>query len=282
MGFKDLLKAKLNGKINVNLDNLPRGFQRIGDIIIINLDKSFNDFKNEIGNTILEIFKVRSVCSKYGEIKGEYREPQIEVIAGSDNTLVNHVEHGIKYRFDVRKVMFAKGNLSERVRYPKMVKEGEIIVDMFAGLGYFSLPMAKLSKPKKIYSIEINSVSFNFLKENIKLNNISNIEAINGDNRKIIDELVEKGINADRIIMGYLPPPKEFLPWAFKIIKRKGILHYEDILSVGKEKEESEEVMKMIENIAKDYNFKVKLLHLQDVKSYGPKRHHYVFDILVE
>ncbi len=282
MGFKDLLKAKLNGKINVNLDNLPRGFQRIGDIIIINLDKSFNDFKNEIGNTILEIFKVRSVCSKYGEIKGEYREPQIEVIAGSDNTLVNHVEHGIKYRFDVRKVMFAKGNLSERVRYPKMVKEGEIIVDMFAGLGYFSLPMAKLSKPKKIYSIEINSVSFNFLKENIKLNNISNIEAINGDNRKIIDELVEKGIKADRIIMGYLPPPKKFLPWAFKIIKRKGILHYEDILSVGKEKEESEEVMKMIENIAKDYNFKVKLLHLQDVKSYGPKRHHYVFDILVE
>ena len=282
MGFKDLLKAKLNGKINVNLDNLPRGFQRIGDIIIINLDKSFNDFKNEIGNTILEIFKVRSVCSKYGEIKGEYREPQIEVIAGSDNTLVNHVEHGIKYRFDVRKVMFAKGNLSERVRYPKMVKEGEVIVDMFAGLGYFSLPMAKLSKPKKIYSIEINSVSFNFLKENIKLNNISNIEAINGDNRKIIDELVEKGIKADRIIMGYLPPPKKFLPWAFKIIKRKGILHYEDILSVGKEKEESEEVMKMIENIAKDYNFKVKLLHLQDVKSYGPKRHHYVFDILVE
>lgn len=281
MGFKDLLKVKLDGKISLDLNKLPSGFQRIGDIIILNLDKEFDNCKKEIGEAVLEIFKVRSVCNKYGEIKGEFREPQIEVIAGSENTLVNHVEHGVKYRFDIRKVMFAKGNLSERVRYPKMVKEGEVIVDMFAGIGYFSLPIGKLSKPKKIYSIEINSVSFNFFKENIKLNNINNLEAINGDNRKIIDELVEKGIKADRVIMGYLPPPKEFLPWALKIIKRKGILHYEDILTVGKEKEESEEIMKMIEDKAKNYDLKIKLLYLQDVKSYGPKRHHYVFDIEV-
>lgn len=281
MGFRDLLKAKLSGKINIDLNKLPSGFQRIGDIIILSLDKEFDNYKKEIGEAVLKIFKVRSVCNKYGEIKGEFREPQIEVIAGSENTLVDHVEHGIKYRFDIRKVMFAKGNLSERVRYPKLIKDGEIVLDMFAGIGYFSLPMGKLSKPKKIYSIEINPISFNFLKENIKLNNINNIEAINGDNREIIDELVKKGIKADRVIMGYLPPPKEFLPWALKIIRRKGILHYEDILTVGREKVESDKVIKMISDVAKDYGFKVKLLHLQDVKSYGPKKHHYVFDILV-
>lgn len=281
MSFKDLLKEKLKLKLNKNLDKLPTGFQRVGDIIIINLDSSLYNYKKEIGNAILEIFKVRSVCNKYGEIKGEFREPQIEIIAGSDDTLVNHLENGIKYKFDIRKVMFAKGNLSERARYPKIVKNGEIILDMFAGIGYFSLPMAKLSNPEKIYAIEINPVSFEFFKENIKLNKINNIEAINGDNRKIIDELVDKGIKADRVLMGYLPPPKEFLPWAFKIIKKNGFLHYEDILTVGNEKEESDKVMKMISDIAKDYGFKAELFHLQDVKSYGPKKHHYVFDIFV-
>lgn len=282
MGFRDLLKEKLKGKIDLDLDKLPTGFQRIGDVIIINLDKSFYDNKKDIGNAILEIFKVRSVCNKFGEIKGEFREPQIEVIAGSDNTVVTNIENGVKYKFDIGKIMFAKGNLNERARYPKIVKKGEIVIDMFAGIGYFSLPIAKLSNAEKIYSIELNPVSFNFFKENIKLNNVSNIEAIHGDNRIIIDKLVEEGIKADRVLMGYLPPPKEFLPWAFKIINKNGFLHYEDILTVGKEVEESEKVMKMISNIAENYGFKIELINLQDVKSYGPKKHHYVFDILVK
>jgi len=282
MGFKELLRNKLSNKYNINLDRLPSGFQRLGDIIIINLDKSFKNFKSEIGNAILEIFKVRTVCNKFGEIKGEHREPQIEVIAGSENTLVDHRENGIRYKFDLRKIMFAKGNVSERARYPKIVKEGEIIVDMFAGIGYFSLPIAKLSKPKKVYAIEINPTSFKFLEENIKINKIRNLEAIHGDNKEIIDHLFNKGIKADRVLMGYLPPPREFLPWAFKIIKRNGFIHYEDILNVGKEKEESKEVMKIINNIAGNYGFKVKLVNLQDVKSYRPKKHHYVFDILVK
>jgi tRNA wybutosine-synthesizing protein 2 len=281
MAFRELLTEKLKGKVYANLNKLPKGFQRIGDIIVLNLDKEFDNHKPAIGNAVLELFKVRSVCNKFGEIKGKFREPQIEVLAGSEDTIVTHIEHGIKYRFDIRKVMFAKGNLSERVRYPKQIKDGEIIIDMFAGLGYFSLAMGKLSNPEKIYSIELNPVSFNFLKENIKINHINCIEAINGDNREIIDELINKGVKPDRVLMGYLPPPKEFLPWALKIIKKGGILHYEDILTVGKEKEESEEVIKMINNIAKDYDKKVELIHLQDVKSYGPKSHHYVFDLKI-
>lgn len=281
MSFKNLLKERLKLKSNENFDKLPTGFQRVGDIIIINLDISLYNYKKEIGNAILEIFKVKSVCNKFGGIKGEFREPQIEIIAGSDDTVVNHLENGIKYRFDIRKVMFAKGNLNERARYPKLIKDGEIVLDMFAGLGYFSLPIAKLSGSKKIYSIEINPVSFKFFEENIKLNNVNNIEAINGDNRKIIDDLVNKGIKVDRVLMGYLPPPKEFLPWAFKILNKKGFLHYEDILTVGNEKEESEKIMVMISDVAKDYGFEIELFHLQDVKSYGPKKHHYVFDILV-
>ena len=281
MGFKELLTEKLEGKINCNLDKLPKGFQRIGDIIILNLNEEFDGCKKEIGEAVLEIFKVKSVCNKFGEITGTFREPQIEVLAGSEDTVVTHVEHGIRYRFDIRKVMFAKGNLSERVRYPKQIKDGEVIVDMFAGLGYFSLAMGKLSNPEKIYSIELNPVSFGFLEENIRLNHISCIEAFNGDNREIIDSLVKKGVKADRVLMGYLPPPKEFLPWALKIVKSGGIVHYEDILNVNNVEEESKKVVEMINEVAKEYGKKVELVHLQDVKSYGPMTHHYVFDLKV-
>ena len=178
--------------------------------------------------------------------------------------------------------MFAKGNLSERVRYPPLVEDGEVIVDMFAGLGYFSLAMGKLAKPSKIYSIELSPVSFGFLCENISLNGIDCIEAINGDCREIVDDLVVKGVEADRVLMGYLPPPKEFLSWALKIVKKDGWIHYEDILTVGKFEEESKRVVEMVNEVAAEYGKKVELVHLQDVKSYGPKRKHVVFDLRVK
>ncbi len=281
MSFRELLKEKLEGNVDADLSKLPKGFQRIGDIIILNLDKEFDNCKKEIGEAVLSLFKVKSVCNKFGEITGTFREPQIEVLAGSEDTVVTHVEHGIKYRFDIRKVMFAKGNLSERVRYPPLIEDGEVIVDMFAGLGYFSLAMGKLANPEKIYSIELNPVSFGFLEENVKINHINCIEAINGDNREIIDSLVKKGVKADRVLMGYLPPPKEFLPWALKIVKSGGVVHYEDILNVNNVEEESEKVVEMINEVAKDFGKKVELVHLQDVKSYGPMTHHYVFDLKV-
>ena len=280
MGFRDLLKEELKGKIE-DLDKLPSGFQKIGDIIILNLDESLLEYKKVIGEAVLGIFGVRSVCNKFGEITGKFREPQIEVIAGDENTVTTHVEHGCKYRFDVRKVMFAKGNISERVRIAKQVKDGEIIVDMFAGLGYFTIPIGKLSKAEKIYSIELNPISFDFFKENLKINHIHNVEAINGDNREIIDRLVEKGIRADRVLMGYLPPPKEFLPWAFKIIMKEGILHYEDFVVVGKEKEDIDRVLDDVRVVGKEFGFDVKLLLAKKVKSYGPKIDHYVFDFQV-
>ena len=304
MSFRELLKEKLKDRVSCDLDKLPKGFQRIGDIIVLNLDEEFDGCKKEIGGTVMELFDpevsrketsvpttskkrkkivgVRSVCNKFGEITGKFREPQIEVLAGSEDTVVTHVEHGIRYRFDIRKVMFAKGNLSERVRYPPLVKDGEVIVDMFAGLGYFSLAMGKLASPAKIYSVELNPVSFGFLVENVKLNGINCIEAINGDCREVVDGLVEEGVRADRVLMGYLPPPKEFLPWALKIVKKGGIVHYEDILTVSNVEEESKKVVEMINEVAAEYGKKVELAHLQDVKSYGPMTHHYVFDVVIE
>jgi tRNA wybutosine-synthesizing protein 2 len=283
MGFREILREQLGNKLEKReLELIPAGFQRIGDIIIVNLPEELVRHKNLIGEIILSEFRVRSVCNKIGEIKGEFREPQIEVIAGDENTVAISIENGCKYKFDVRKVMFAKGNLSERVRIAKQVKREEIVVDMFSGIGYFSVPIGVFGKPKEHYCIELNPVSFEFLKENMRINKIHNAEVINGDCREEVDRLIERGVRADRVLMGYLPPPKEFLNSAFKIIKKGGILHYEEIVIAGRENEEIERVMRDIKEAGKKGGFKTRLLLAKRVKSYGPKKDHYVFDVKVE
>lgn len=284
MAFKDILIEKLKGKIDEDkFQYLPSGFQRIGDIIILNLNKEIIKYKKEIGKIVLDNFKIRSVCLKEGGITGKFREPQISVIAGDKDTIVTHFENDCYYKFDFKKIMFAKGNLSERVRIANQVGHNEIIIDMFAGIGYFTVPIGKLGRPKKIYAIELNPVSFKFLKENLKLNKIESIvEAINGDSKEEVLKLVEKeGRIADRVLMGYLPPPKEFLAYAFKIIKKNGIIHYEDLIRTEHVNEDIKKTMDLIKQEAEKQGFKVKLILAKRVKGYAPKIEHYVMDVMV-
>ena len=284
MGFKENMQEKLKEKLKKEeLEILPAGFQNLGDIIILNLNKELLGKKIEIGEKVLELYpKVRAVYNKEGDISGEFREPQLIFIAGDkEKKEAEVIENGIRYKFDVTKLMFAKGNINERVRVAGEVKPGEIIVDMFGGIGYFSVPIGKISLAKKVYTIEKNPNAFHYLNENIKINHIGNIETFNGDNRKIIDNLVEKGIKADRIVMGYLPPPKEFLPWAFKISKKGTIIHYEDLLNDENLKEEEKKVMDFVEGEAEKQGMKVKLIKLVRVKNYKPHVGHYVVDVVV-
>ena len=134
------------------------------------------------------------------------------------------------------KIMFSKGNLKERKILATFVKEGEIIVDMFAGIGYFSLPIGKHSNVKKIYSIEINPNSFKSLIENIKINHLEEIiMPINGNCKEEVLKLSNSGIRADRVIMGVFPAPIDYIKEALTLTKEEGsVYHFEGV--VEKEK----------------------------------------------
>ncbi len=272
MSFKSLLKKKLEATLSEKeLELLPRGYQMIGDIVILNLKEELKKREKEIALAVHELVPyAKTICVKTGGIKGEYRKPQIKKVWGNGTETV-HYEHGAKFKLDVVKVMWAKGNINERKRIASLVKKGEVIIDMFAGIGYFTILMA-MKGPKVVYAIEKNPEAHHYLVENIKINNLDNVKALLGDSK----ELALKCEKADRIMMGYLPEPKDFLETAFKCLKEKGTIHYEGI----KSKEKAYELYETVKIKGNAQGYKCKLLNAQFVKSYGPKRWHIVVDVL--
>jgi tRNA wybutosine-synthesizing protein 2 len=279
MGFKEILIEKLKEKLNeTEISLIPKGFQKTGNIIIINLPEELESKFSLIGKNVLEMFpNIKTVCTKIGEITGKFRKPQIKIIAGENNLEVENFENGVWFCYDAGKIMFAKGNVSERGRLPKIVKNGEVIVDMFVGIGYFSLPIAKKIKNVKIYGIDLNEDSIYWLKKAVKKNKLSNIEIIHEDSKEEIEKLIEKGIMADRVLMGYLPPPEEFIPSAMKILKKGGMIHYDALIRTDHIEEDLENIKKLFEATGR----KVKIINPQKVKSYRPKVDHYVIDFQI-
>ena len=282
MGFKEKLKAELGGILSPQeLELLPRGFQTLGKVIILKLHPDLIIHKNIIAQKLMDLLpSTESVYLNKGIIKGSFRTPEnIEYVAGKEDSIVIHKEHGVSYKFDFTKIMFSQGNLAERKHLATLVKDGEVIVDMFAGIGYFSLPIAKISNPKQIYSIEINPYSFKFLVENIKLNQLENkITPINGDCKEEVLKLSNNGVKADRVIMGVFPAPKEYIKEALTLHKKTDTFyHYEGVI----DNDNYSDLYQEFEKIVKENQLTSELVDKRIVKSYGPRLYHVVLDIRV-
>ena len=241
-------------------------YQKIGEIVILNKKD-----KKTAERLLLYMPNTKTVMYKTGSIFGKYREPKLKKLAGN-GTVTIHKEHGCLFKIDVEKIMWSKGNHKERIRLTELVKKGEVIVDMFAGIGYFSIPLAKHSKVKRIYAIELNPVSFSYLLDNIKLNKTRKIKPINADCMSV--EIPEK---ADRVLMGLLPSSKEYLPKALDLVKPGGVIHYHGIDTAGAEK-----LWEDVETACKKKRLKCELLKRTKVKSWNPKKWHWVLDVKIE
>jgi tRNA wybutosine-synthesizing protein 2 len=239
----------------------------IGDILVIK-----EDLENP--ELLLETPGVSRIV-KLGRISGLKREPDIEVIFG-EGTETIHRENKCFFKLDVSKIMWSKGNTTERNRMATIAKEGEIVVDMFAGIGYFSIPMAVHSKPAKIYSIEINPVSYGYLCENVHLNNVEGIlEPILGDCREIAPRKI-----ADRVLMGYIGNTNEYLDVAMDVLKEGGIIHYHE--SVPDKLKFIRPVERLYE-AANEANRKVlKIINKRIIKPYSPGVYHVVIDAMIK
>ncbi|MBI4167853.1 MAG: class I SAM-dependent methyltransferase family protein [Candidatus Aenigmarchaeota archaeon] len=267
-------KQKLAEATGIKADRIPASYQIIGDVLLMKMPKLKQKEKQKIAASILVLLPyVKTVC-EMKEVKGELREPVVIAIAGN-GTITTHKENDVLYRIDAAKIMFSKGNLSERKRLIEHVKEGETIIDMFAGIGYFSLPIAKFTKAKEIFSIEKNPTSYHYLTENIALNKISNIIAIQGDCNIAARTF---GNRADRIIMGYFPGTESFLPAAFWMAKSGCMIHFHNVYT---EKELWKVPAGQIKHVSEAFKKDFEIIAKKKVKSVGPRKWHVVVDFRV-
>ena len=257
--------AHLNSDV---MEELPTKWEFVGNVVILRLRESAAPYKKEIGAAYAKALNAKAVCADIGGVSGEFRKPRTEMLFG-DNAESTRLENGIYYKFDAANIMFASGNTDERNRMKKLNCEGETVVDMFAGIGYFSLPVAKFTGAENVIACEKNPDSYRYLCENIRINNIGNITSVLGDNRGLACK------DADRIIMGYVQRTSDFLYKAKDMIRPGGIIHYHDTFYVNEYRERLSTIFSNV--FGKGHSIR----SIREVKSFAPSVSHYVADVII-
>ncbi|MBE0520336.1 class I SAM-dependent methyltransferase family protein [Candidatus Bathyarchaeota archaeon] len=222
--FVELLESKLPPHL---LASLPRAMDFVGDIAIIEIPSELNAHKNVIGEAVLKSHKsVRTVLAKAGAVSGTYRLREFSVIAGEPKTETVHKEYGCQYYVDLAKAYFSPRLSHEHNRVASLVKEDETVVDLFAGVGPFSILIAKTHENVKVHAIDVNPQAVEFLKKNVRLNRVEGkVHSILGDAKRIVNQRLS-GV-ADRVIMNLPEKAIEFAETACEALKPTGgIVHF--------------------------------------------------------
>ncbi|MCV0372358.1 MAG: class I SAM-dependent methyltransferase family protein [Nitrosarchaeum sp.] len=204
---------------------LISAFDQIGDIIIVRIPDSLLSKKKIIGETLLKEVKIaKSVFYQASAVEGDFRTRHLEILAGEDKTETEYKEFGCRFAVDVENAFFSPRLSTERERIANQVNDGETVVNMFAGVGMFSIMAAK-KKKCTVYSIDINPVASMLCEKNIVSNRLlGKVISINGDASKVIKEQLEN--KSDRTLMLLPERSDEFLQSAIDATKSGGIIHY--------------------------------------------------------
>lgn len=268
------VRRRLDGALRPEeVARIPGSYERLGRVALVRLPEELRPAFPSIGAAYRAELRVETVLRRAGPIAGDFREPSVEVIAGR-STETELVEHGIRYRFDAARIMFSAGNREERRRVGRLVRSGETVADLFAGIGYFTLPASVIGRAGRVVACEINPTSYRYLLENVERNRVADrVEPILGDNR--IAPLPAGEF--DRVLLGYLPDALPWLDRALPLLRSDGgWLHLHRIEGVRETERRSEsEVRTVLERLGGE----VVSLAAREVKPYGPGRRHVVVDV---
>jgi tRNA (guanine37-N1)-methyltransferase len=258
-------------------EELISAFDQIGEIIIVRIPDSLLSKKKIIGKTLLDEVKiVRSVFYQASAVEGNFRTRDLEILAGEDNTETEYKEFGCKFRVDVKNAFFSPRLSTERERIANLIQDGEVMTNMFAGIGMFSIMAAKRKKCT-VYSLDINPVASKLCETNIGLNKLAgNVISINGDASEIIKEqLINK---SDRTLMLLPERSDEFLQSAIDTTKDGGIIHYYSHIHADKKTDAgklSEEHFLSVTPV------KSEILDSKIVRAVGPRFYQTVVDVKI-
>jgi len=275
------LKFKLAGVLEpFELRLLSSSYDVVGDIAVLRIPKTLEHRSKIMAEAVMQINKhVKTVLHQVSPVSGDLRLRKLEWIAGEKKTETVHREAGCIFKVDLEQCYFSPRLSHERMRIARIVKPGEVIVNMFAGVGCYSIIIAKHVKAEKVYSIDINPVAVQYMQENIKLNKLEGIvEPIEGDSEDIIkNRLLDI---ADRVLMPLPERAYEYLECANLALKSSGgWIHYYDFEHAGKDEDPIEKTKKRVSEKLLRLNIRFDIPSSRIVRAVGPRWYQIVLDI---
>ena len=258
-------------------EELISAFDQIGDIIIVRIPDSLLEKKNLIGETLLKEVKIaKSVFYQASPVEGDFRTRNLEILAGEDNTETEYKEFGCRFKVDVANAFFSPRLSTERERIANLIQDGEIMVNMFAGVGMFSIMAAK-QKKCTVFSIDINPTASKLCEKNIELNKLAGrVISINGDTSEVIEKQLKD--KADRTLMLLPERSDEFLESAIKTTKNGGIIHYYSHIHADKKQDAGKLSEKHFLEVSP---VKGEILTSKIVRPVGPRYYQTVVDVKI-
>jgi len=259
---------------------LSNSYDIVGDIAVIRVSEVLEPRVHTVAEVILQTQKhVKTVLHQVGPVAGDFRLRELEWVAGEKKTETVCKEFGCVFRVDLENCYFSPRLSYERVRIAKLVQPNEVIVNMFAGVGCYSIIIAKHSCPEKIYSIDLNPIAVQFLKENARLNRVeTHVQPILGDAKKIIEERLRR--IAERVIMPLPEKAFEYLDSAVLALKPKGgFIHYYDFEHSAKNESALEKTGKKVSKKLRTLGINFEIRASRVVRTTGPNWHQVALDI---
>ncbi|NXL26858.1 TYW2 protein, partial [Glaucidium brasilianum] len=249
--LRDQLRRLLGQSWSEELErDVPRSWQRHGDLVLLSEDSFRAVLWEKLGpalwETVASALGAQRVARRGRVLPDGIRSPSVTLLLGQDGW-VEHVDNGIRYTFDVTKCMFSPGNITEKLRVASLPCSGEVLVDLYAGIGYFTLPYLVHAAAAFVHACEWNGHAVEALRRNLELNGVRDRCRIHhGDSRQVssaaqrwapqpptlplsrpLSFQLELWDVADRVNLGLIPSSEEGWPVACRVLKKDtgGVLH---------------------------------------------------------
>ncbi|KAK3605529.1 hypothetical protein CHS0354_013152 [Potamilus streckersoni] len=226
MQVEELLTRKGMNTYTDFINEIPDHWEMHGDLVLLPCSAfrstAWDSIGEELWHVVTSCLKCHRVARKSAISSDGFRTPQVSLLLGEDGW-VEHIDNGIRYTYDVTKCMFSAGNITEKLRIASFDCRGQTVVDLYAGIGYFTLPYLVHANASHIHACEWNPDAVEALQRNLKLNNVVEKCTIHfGDNKQVCPIGC-----ADRVNLGLIPSSEEGWPIACAALKPHigGILH---------------------------------------------------------
>jgi len=278
-------------EVETFIREIPQKWQHLGDLVVLPeiafaskqwtviFDKTPNDELQKVWQNIATALGGKRLARQHPITKDKFRTSQTELLQGQ-NGWVEFLDHGVHFGFDATKVMFSSGNVTERRRIGSIPMKGEVVVDAYAGVGYYALHMALRSQAKHIHACEINPDSIVGLRWARNTNGLNKKITIHqGDNQETLPTLYGQ---ADRCHLGLLPSSEAVWMHALGCLKPKGGWVH---IHMNLHKDELEQWQSATLETLKKYailhgrNWEITVAHLELVKWFSPHVRHVVLDV---